>query len=53
MPVHSDAVQLRIPVKEGAELKEWIWTIFNTGNHAARRERSLFHVPVEVLGITG
>jgi hypothetical protein len=53
MPVYSDAVQLRISVKKGAKLEKRIWAIFNTGDHAARRECSLFHVPMEVFGITG
>jgi hypothetical protein len=51
MPVYPDPVKLCITVEEGPKLKKRIRTVLDTGDHAARRECSLFNISVEVLGI--
>jgi hypothetical protein len=51
MPIHSNSVKLSVTIEEGTELKKRVRTIFNAWDHTARRERSLFDVPVEVLRV--
>jgi hypothetical protein len=52
MPVDPNSVELGIAVEESAELKERVWAVFNSRDHAAWGKRSLLHVSVEVLRVT-
>lgn len=49
--VDANSVILRIAVEEHTELQQWVRAVFNAGDHAARGERRLFNITMEILGV--
>lgn len=49
--IDTDSMILCVAVEEHAKLKERIGTVFDAGNHTARRECGLFNVSVEILRV--